>query len=131
MWRRTQSMTVTLRREGREATEASKGDGPAMSAHRGRILRGPLRGRLRMTGGDVDNRIRASIAIRCGVLATGDNDAGLVGRAAHDAAELPRIRRRRRHSVHPRQLAARMEYGAGRAPAARDPRRRAEGRHPY
>jgi len=33
-------MTVTLRREGREATEASKGDGPDVSAHRGRVYLG-------------------------------------------------------------------------------------------
>jgi len=32
-------MTATLRREGREATEASKGHGPDVSAYRGRILR--------------------------------------------------------------------------------------------
>ena len=47
--------TVTLRCEGREATEASKGDGPDLSAQRGRILRGSgagdglRRSRLTMT----------------------------------------------------------------------------------
>ena len=32
------------------AKRASKGDGRGLAAHRGRILRGPLRGLLRMTG---------------------------------------------------------------------------------
>ena len=44
--------------------------------------------------------------------------------ATHDAAELPRLRRRRGDPVHPRQLAARMEHGAGGAAAAGNPRRR-------
>ena len=52
-------------------------------------------------------------------------------RAAPDAAELPRFRRRRGDAVHPPELAARMGDESGRAAAAGDPRRRRADRHPH
>ena len=59
------------------------------------------------------------------------NDAPPLRRAAADAAKLPRVRGRRRHSIHPEGLAARMADDAGGPASSGDPRWRRGGRHPH
>src|SRR4051812_10195317 len=56
---------------------------------------------------------------------------GPLRRTKPDARVLPRIRRRRGHSVYPAELAARMGHEPGHASARRDPRRRRQNRHPH
>src|SRR5262245_60163609 len=47
------------------------------------------------------------------VVSKGRHNDRAVRRTTHDAAELPRFRRRRRDPLHPRQLAARVGHAAG------------------
>ena len=90
------------------------------------------RGRGRLGCRQRGDRVRRKELVACKTReAKGERDDGPVRRTTHDAAELPRFRRRRRDPVHPRQLAAGVGHAAGGAAAAGNPRRRAEGRHPH